>query len=697
MSGSAALALVVVTLALPANALDAVSPASGIRRPTASRTTTTFHAPDRLVPGKVLVKLSGIGADALLKADKGDARARAVVENAVAALPAFPGLPLHYERRLPAGYALLSVPTDDEDVTESVVDHLRGAKGVEGVAVDRWYRPLRTPNDQFFDLMWHLQPIGAPGAWDLTVGASGQTVGVVDTGTFRAHEDLVGKDAGGFDFVSTQGSNDGDGRDANYNDPGDGCGQTEDSFHGSHVAGTILANANNGIGISGLNWNARLMTARVLGCGGGDNVDIMEGLAWLTGAFDIPADPNNPNGASVPNPPAALRPRVANMSLGGQGPCDDFSRDVLQAVLDQGMMPIVAAGNDGGPVNSPANCPAAIAVGAYGPGSDNPLAGYSSFGNEVAIVAPGGDQDASGRFEDGVLSFYSNAIDPPYTFLEGTSMATPHVTGSVSLMLAMNPALSRSDVVSILSSTGDFCRGCNGKPALRVDRAVAAAGSVAPTQPGDTCSGFCSPGQACVDGTCHTTCVSDPDCSSGELCDPVDAVCIPDGGGGGGGGSGGGGGGGGGGGFTGTCDPDRGNMDCASGTGCIRQPDGTGKCLNGADDGVEIGELCEDDIDCETGLCDRGVCTVTCDFDGGNCRDGYVCDEIIIPGGLCRPEPCDEEGEDFCGAGASCQLSPQGDQVCANGAGSLCAGTSPRDVTVYALFAVAFAVRRRRR
>lgn len=674
-------------------------PTSPISRPApAARPSSTSRAPARLVPGRVLLKLAAFDEAMLKKADAGDASARAALEGAVRALPAARVVELRYTRRLLAGWALFSFASVDEDETEALVNALRAAPGVKGAAPDRWFRPLRRPNDEFFDLMWHLGPIGAEGGWDITVGSAGQTVGVVDTGTFRAHEDLAGKDAAGFDFVSTGRPNDGNGRDADYNDPGDGCGEVVDSFHGSHVAGTILANSNNGRGVAGLNWNARLVTSRVLGCDGGANSDIMEGLAWLAG-FDIPLDPNDPDGPSVPPLATNLRPRVANMSLGGPGACDQFSEDVLQLVVDQGLIPVIAAGNDGGPVNSPANCPAAIAVGAYGPGVDNPLAAYSSFGPEIDVVAPGGDQEARGVFEDGVLSFYSNDISPPYTFLEGTSMAAPHVSGAVSLMLALNPTLSRDDVANALAATGDFCRGCDGKPALRIDAALIDVGDVVPTQPGDSCTGFCSPGQSCLDNICRVTCVSDGDCLSSEVCDPVDDVCLPDAGGGGTGGGGNTGGGGGGAGSGTLCDPRRGNMDCPNGEGCSPDPDGEGgECIRGLDDGDDQGALCRRDGDCASGLCDRGVCTVTCDLDDGDCLDGYECDDDAVPGGLCRPESCQDEDERFCERGWECSYSSEERYVCADEASNYlhCASGRLGRADALAALVVLGLVRRRR-
>lgn len=644
--------------------------------PSPSPTAPRVHAPKKVVPGDVLLRIPFLADEHMQRADNGDTRALLRVENAIAALGE-PGRDLVYVRKLPAGYGLFRINGPDgldEDKTIARVAALKNAPGVKGAAPNRWMKPLIVPDDELLDLMWHLEPIGAPDAWDVTIGESNQRIGVVDTGTFLAHEDLVGKDADGFDFISdTFISADNDGRDADYNDPGDsadcdGNGALPSSFHGSHVAGTILANADNGRGIAGVNWNARLVTVRALGRCGGNNVDIMEGMAWLAG-FQI-------NG--VPDLAASQRPRVINLSLGGEGACDDFSRDVTDLVADNGALPVIAAGNDGGPVNSPANCPSAIAVGAYGPGSENPLASYSSFGDEIDIVGPGGDQ--SSGFELGVLSFYSDDINPPYTFYQGTSMAAPHISGVISLMLALDPTLSRSDVVSILQSTGDPCRDCAGKIGVRADLAVGAVSNV-DTNPGDSCSQFCSPGQRCLDNTCFATCDADSDCASDELCDPFDDVCVVDDGGGGGGGEGegegeGGGPGGGGAGSSGAlCDLARGNLDCPNSEGCRQDqtegaPEGQGVCIRGADDGDGIGSLCEDDRDCESGLCDRGVCTVTCDFDDGDCQDGFECDEDAAPGGLCRAKSCLNEDDDFCEQGSVCHYSSASVYVCAEGEGN---------------------------
>src|ERR1044071_7935260 len=138
----------------------------------------------------------------------------------------------------------------------------------------------RHPNDPYFPQLWGFAAIEAEAAWDVTVGSTSQRVGVVDTGTRRTHADRAAHDVAGYDFVSDiDNAGDGDSRDDDYTDEG-GAGE----FHGSHVAGTILAKGNDRHGVPGVNWKAGLVTARALGLNGaGDLVDIMEAAAWLAG------------------------------------------------------------------------------------------------------------------------------------------------------------------------------------------------------------------------------------------------------------------------------------------------------------------------------------------------------------------------------------------------------------------------------
>jgi serine protease len=615
----------------------------------AAATTHRLTADTRVIAGQLLVKPATTPKDPAAWAN---------------ALGTTMGHSLRLKREVVLGWLLLESDSltdegEDEDATLRLVERAKGQKGVAATAAVWVWRALATPGDPFFEFMWHLDAIGSRAAWDITRGSADNLVGVVDTGTLVNHEDLASKIESGFDFISDSGIGaDGNGRDADFNDPGDGAdcgfGFQPSSFHGSHVAGTILAATDNNVGISGVSWNARLVTGRALGRCGGTTVDINEAVAWMAG-FQV---------APAPNLAAADRPRVINLSLGATGaPCDSFTNDVWNAVTARGHVLVVAAGNDGNDVavGSPANCPASLAVAAFGPVNGTSLAPYSNFGPEIDVIAPGGDQRAD--FQQGVLSAVDSSISPfegqiPYSFYEGTSMAAPHVAGVVSLMLDVNPGLTPDAVEDLLKSNGGSCSTCRGKPTLRADLAVAAAaGTTVTTQPGDSCAGtgFCSPGQSCSTGTnpvCEASCTSTADCSGGTVC--IANSCVEDTGEGEGEDEA----------PVGECDVRRGNMDCADGSGCVENADGLSECRRGRDGDFKVGELCEFDRDCATGLCDRGVCTVTCDDVG--CNDGYTCDDSDVPGGLCRADSCLDD-ESICGEGSNCSYSSAERYVCAFG------------------------------
>lgn len=432
--------------------------------------------PTRWVPGQVLIKLADTAAR-LPPSMRNPGSQDTVLDG----IQKRTGTTLSLIRPLILGWGLYwagSAKHDDaanEDETEVIASKLAHDQAVAGVTLNRWYRPLRVPTDPGYDVMWHLDAIGAAAAWDITTGLSEQRVGVVDTGSRRDHEELTEKDIAGYDFISDSNqAADGDGRDADYEDEGDGgnCGQgyQPDSWHGSHVAGTILAAANNGRGIPGINWAAKLVTARALGKCGGALADIMEASAWLAGA-NIPGIPSiGENQVSV-----------MNLSLGGAAGCSAFEQEVIDFINDRGVIFVAAAGNDGGAVGSPANCLGVVTVAAHGPGANRPLTQYSSFGGSVEIVAPGGAiQNAA---EQGVLSL-SGVENDAYVWQQGTSMAAPHVAGAISLMLALNPTLSRTEINALMQEQGDDCEGCQGKKALRIDRVLQVLGdSTSPPPP----------------------------------------------------------------------------------------------------------------------------------------------------------------------------------------------------------------------
>ena len=324
-----------------------------------------------------------------------------------------------------------------------------------------------TPTDTFFPLQWDLQPSSAQipggmnvtGAWDAHgTGVAGTVVAVVDTGILfngdassDTHPDLIGRVLPGYDFVSdARSGSDGDGRDPNPFDPP----TATTSYHGSHVAGTIMASANNVTaqnngGIVGINWAAKLLPVRVLGSDGrGSTADILDGMAWAAGL-------------TVNGVPANAHPAdVINLSLGGEGGCGPAEQDFYTQVLNAPQKPIVvvASGNSNQDALgfTPASCAGVLTVGA----SDQfgARAPYSNYGARIDVMAPGGNTSQAFKGEaglGGILSLFRNdqgamAFRP----LQGTSMAAPHVAGLASLMRGLNPGIDTAQMIDILKRPG---------------------------------------------------------------------------------------------------------------------------------------------------------------------------------------------------------------------------------------------------
>src|SRR2546426_4032668 len=319
-------------------------------------------------------------------------------------------------------------------------------------------------NDPFSPIQaWHYGMIDAPRAWDLTKGSANDTVAVVDDGIRFDHPDIAANlTSDGYDFVSlgspypvcaggtADNTGDGDGYDPDPTDPvsyeydfTNGCitGPSALGNHGLHVAGTIGAVGNNGVGGTGVNWTVRIRPVRVLDViGSGPDFDPAPRILYAAGP---PAD-NGAGGMVQPTTGA----RVINLSLGGPD-ADPTMGAAGIAATNAGALVVAAAGNSGTSAPSyPAAFPQAVSVSAVGP--DGRLASYSSYGPTVDIAAPGGDfADATSsdpvvvaRF--GVLSTMWDFVagQPVYAFADGTSMAAPHVTGVAALVLAREPGLS---------------------------------------------------------------------------------------------------------------------------------------------------------------------------------------------------------------------------------------------------------------
>jgi subtilisin family serine protease len=357
------------------------------------------------------------------------------------------------DRQLGNNTWVLRVQTVSEDTLAQMAEQLQTDSEVQYAdAVTRAHAML-VPNDPLYPNQWTLSdPIGgvnAPAAWDVQTGSPSVTVAVIDTG-ITAHPDLAGRILPGYDFISDPAmAADGDGRDTDPSDPGDGTRDNEcgdgipgepSFFHGTFVSGIIAANTNNGVGISGLDWNAKILPVRVLGRCGGTFDDIVDAILWSAGL---------PVAGAPPNPFPA---RVINMSLGGAITCPQALQDAINSALTHGTVVVVAAGNSATDVSgfSPASCGGVISVGASTRQGDR--ASYSNLGLRVDVSAPGGD----GLVQDWILSTGNDPAGPgkpDYEFAIGTSFAAPHVAGAASLMLARNANLTPGRVLDLITGS----------------------------------------------------------------------------------------------------------------------------------------------------------------------------------------------------------------------------------------------------
>lgn len=333
-----------------------------------------------------------------------------------------------------------------------------------------------TPDDpQFATLQWDFTDenggVRAPAAWSMSTG-QGVVVAVLDTG-YTDHRDLVANIVPGYDFISYYGQDteegsypdvagDGDGRDPDARDPGDWtdssmndwCGSSQpSSWHGTHVAGTVAAVANNAQDIAGLAYGARVQPVRVLGHCGGSTSDIADGIIWASGGH-VDGVPDNGNPAEV-----------INMSLGGGGMCSDdpATQAAIDGAISRGVTVVVAAGNnaDNATYYTPASCKGVVAVGASG--VEGERSWFSNFGPSVTLSAPGGDATANGDPDNRWIWSTGNAgtTVPTSDVLAGfigTSQASPHVAAVVAMMqsaavAAGKPALTPAQVKLVLRTT----------------------------------------------------------------------------------------------------------------------------------------------------------------------------------------------------------------------------------------------------
>lgn len=295
--------------------------------------------------------------------------------------------------------------------------------------------------DPGWPFQWGLAQIGLDSALT-TIGSEVKdvAVAVLDTGSPDTSSSAWAQSAfvdGGYDFVPFSNAGDGNGYDA---DPTDSEAATDS--HGTHVATTISA-LNNGLSING--FGIQTVPIRVLGRDGtGFRSDIVEGLLYAAG---LPNASNTTYQGSVPI-------KVVNMSLGSTGgSCGSTYQNVINDVYDRGITIVASSGNEAqeapGFYGYPASCNNVISVAATDYLRNR--AYYSTYNDQVDIAAPGGDLTAdlnADGYADGILAYDTNE---DLSFLQGTSMASPHAAGAIAVLYSLVPTLQPFQIDGLLA------------------------------------------------------------------------------------------------------------------------------------------------------------------------------------------------------------------------------------------------------
>ncbi|HUR34836.1 MAG TPA: S8 family peptidase [Vicinamibacterales bacterium] len=317
---------------------------------------------------------------------------------------------------------------------QALVDRLTRRPDVAYAEPNFIVHAIAEPDDPHFGQLWGLHNIGqaingfpgTPGAdiqaapaWELTVGSTAQVVAIIDTGIDYTHPDLAPNvwtapsaytvSIDGASITCAAGTH-------GFNAIDRSCDPMDDHDHGTHVSGTIGAAGNNGRGVVGVNWNARLIGIKFLDAdGSGTTADAVAAMEFAMAVRQTFA---GSGGANV---------RVLSTSWGGP----DFSQallDEVHAASDAGLLVVAGAGNDS--VDNdllpfyPASFDAPNVIAVAATTRDDGMAWFSNYGaTSVDLGAPGED-------------ILSTTIGNTYAFASGTSMATPHVSGAAALVLS---------------------------------------------------------------------------------------------------------------------------------------------------------------------------------------------------------------------------------------------------------------------
>jgi thermitase len=306
------------------------------------------------------------------------------------------------------------VPVPEGQTSTEVLARLKALPDVAAVEEDKLVKGSFAPNDPYFPLQWGLQKVQAPAAWEKTLGNTGVWIAVVDSGIDYYHPDAPTNLLFGYNFA--YGNNN----------------VFDDNGHGTHVAGIAAAATNNEIGVAGMCPSCGVLVVKVLdSTSSGSNSDVADGIEYAAywGAY-------------------YGKRTIINLSLGSPY----YSQAVADAVSyaqGLGALVVAAAGNNGpGAPSYPAALSGVVAVSATD-ANDQP-ASFSQYGN---VAAPGVNIFST------VSPVGSVCYGDLYCYLEGTSMASPHVSGAAGLVWSAFPGCTATQVASELESTTDLPAG----------------------------------------------------------------------------------------------------------------------------------------------------------------------------------------------------------------------------------------------
>ncbi|MDP3541110.1 MAG: S8 family peptidase [Elusimicrobiota bacterium] len=396
-------ALVLALISVPARALETET----LMRPSA----VGVARPVTVVKGQLIVKFS-TGTGSVQR------------DNALAVLGATGSSPVGSQ-----GWQLIQLAPGL--TTAEGLQRVAGLTPIVDVQPNAVYSFNRVPNDTLFASQYGLDQINAKGAWDYDIGQTNTTtIAIVDSGISGTHPELSGKMAGlSHRFCNAASC-------ATVDAPTVACN------HATRVAGIAAASSDNSSQIAGVSWGAKLLSLRVFAAG-----------TCTADCGNVTPNSCTTTDAAIVNAIAHVRTLVGNplygrlvinMSLGGAGACAAGTAAEIAGAVSDGIPVIVSAGNDGGAVNSPGNCPAATPVAATD--SSGGIASFSSRGPELA---------ANGLAAPGSFVLSTDVGDGTVNGISGTSFAAPHVAGAAALILSGKPAFTESQVISTLRQSAD--------------------------------------------------------------------------------------------------------------------------------------------------------------------------------------------------------------------------------------------------